>query len=138
MKSPIDSLDIVTIYAFLEALAQQDEPLPPDLKRQINEVGHLFTENPKAAANRLLDLAEYETIKPIYDQVRIECQRQYQPKTQIKIKPLNQPTSSEPVSPPIPGNIASILIASEPTEEAKKQSFQFKNFFSGLFRSETK
>lgn len=138
MKSPIDSLDIVTIYAFLEALAQQDEPLPPDLKRQINEVGHLFTENPKAAANRLLDLAEYETIKPIYDQVRIECQRQYQPKTQIKIKPLNQPTSSEPVSPPIPGNIASILIASEPTAEAKKQSFQFKNFFPGLFRSETK
>lgn len=136
MKSPIDSLDVVTIYAFFEALTQQDQPLPPDLKRQINEVGQLLTENPKAAVNRLSQLAEHERINPVYEQARRENQRLYQPKELKNIKPLNQTNSSDPLSPPTLGNIASILMASEPTDEAVKQSSKIKSLFARLFRSQ--
>ncbi|MEQ8536561.1 MAG: hypothetical protein RIB93_03715 [Coleofasciculus sp. D1-CHI-01] len=135
MKSSINSLEVVTIYAFLEALTQQNKPLPPDLKHQINEVGHLFTENTTAAANRLLELAEHERIKPVYEQTRLEIQRQYQP-NQLNIwMSFDEPNPSDEPEPETLENLMAVsLQSSEPEKEAQKPLSKLKSLFIRLSR----
>ncbi|MEQ9235409.1 hypothetical protein [Coleofasciculus sp. E2-BRE-01] len=134
MKSSINSLEVVTIYAFLEALTQQTKPLPPDLKHQINEVGHLFTENPTAAVNRLLELAEHETIKPIYEQTRLEIQNQYE-STELNIwMSFDEPNPSDEPEPEILENLMAVSLQSpEPEKEAQTLLSKLKSLFPRLF-----
>jgi hypothetical protein len=135
MKSSINSLEVVTIYAFLEALTQQTQPLPPDLKHQINEVGHLFTENPTAAVNRLLELTEHETIKPIYEQTRLEIHRQYE-STELNIwMSFDEPNSSDEPEPETLENLMAVSLQSpEPEKDAQKLLSKLKSLFPRLFR----
>ncbi|WP_052307485.1 hypothetical protein [Coleofasciculus chthonoplastes] len=131
----MNSLELVTIYAFLEALTQQTEPLPPDLKHQINEVGHLFTNNPTAAANRLLKLAEHETIKPIYEQIRLEIQRQYEPEELNRWMSFDEPNSSDEPQPETLENLMAVsLQSSEPEKDAQKLLSKLKSLFPRLYR----
>ena len=74
----LNSLDTVTLDAFVEALCQLDS-LPKELQQQINQIGRAFDQNPTAAANQLHELAEHDCLKSVYQQARIEIQKQYQP-----------------------------------------------------------
>ncbi|MEQ9624988.1 hypothetical protein [Coleofasciculus chthonoplastes] len=135
MKSSINSLEVVTIYAFLEALTQQTQPLPPDLKHQINEVGHLFTENPTSAVNRLLELAEHETIKPTYEQTRLEIQRQYEPEALNRWMSFDEPNPADETQPETLENLMAVsLQSSEPEKDAQKLLSKLKSLFPRLSR----
>jgi hypothetical protein len=74
----LNSLDTVTLDAFVEALRQLDS-LPKELQQQINQIGRAFDENPTAAVNQLHELAEHDCLKSVYQQARVEIQKQYQP-----------------------------------------------------------
>jgi hypothetical protein len=74
----LNLLQIITLDAFIEALQNVSAPLPTELQTQINQVGDRFAENPIEANDRLLELAEHESLKPLYLQARIRLQKEYE------------------------------------------------------------
>ncbi len=134
MTLTFNALQAVTIRAFLEALAKINEPLPPDLIQQINQVGNILTTEPKKAVDRLLDLAEHETLNSIYKQIRLDIQKQYVPGELNKYLSLpEEEGAEEPSAETIKNVMAVILNSPKPEEEAKTQSPKFKMVFSRWF-----
>ncbi|NJL91265.1 MAG: hypothetical protein HC916_16900 [Coleofasciculaceae cyanobacterium SM2_1_6] len=69
----------ITLYAFLEAVAQQTAPLPEDLKQQMSQAGEIFTTDLNTAINQLANLAQHPHLQPIYELTRQQIQPDYQP-----------------------------------------------------------
>lgn len=135
MTLTFNALQAVTIRAFLEALAQLNEPLPPDLIQQINAVGHLLNTEPKTAVDRLLDLAQHEIINPHYKQNRLDIQKEYIPGELNEYLSLDpEEKGEEPPAEMIENVMAVILNSPNPEKEAKTQSPKFKTVFSRWFR----
>jgi hypothetical protein len=64
----MDSLDIITLLAFLAALAQLDDSLPADLQHQLNEIGKTFPSN----VSKLDAIAEsYSPLEEKYKDARL-------------------------------------------------------------------
>ncbi len=129
----LNSLQTVTLRAFLTALVELDSPLPTALQHEINKVGEMLANAQNDdALNRLIKLAEKDCLRESYQNARINIQTKYQTQELNKFdKPSqqNQPTiPSEHI-----GNIAiaippdrlikiaiAIFKASDSSAEAKK------------------
>ena len=123
MSLTLDYLQVVTVYAFLEALAQQNEPLPPDLQQAINQVGDTLAINPKAAVNSLLILAKHDRLQLFYEQARMNIQKQYNPQECNKYDLPNNQNQPEPTPPETLANFA-VVILKDPKPEKKSKEHQ--------------
>lgn len=135
MTFTLNALEAVSVRAFLEALAQLNKPLPPELQQEINQVGQIFAIHPKEAVDRLLDLAQHECLNPLYKQARLDIQKQYVPGEQNIFLSLDEEDSSDTPPPETVENVMAVILASRDSrEEAKKQSSKFKELFARWFR----
>jgi addiction module HigA family antidote len=73
-----DEFEAITVFAFLEALRRLENPLPTELKTQIKKLGQTLLTDTKHALGGLSFLAEDDSIKNLYWQVRQEINQQYQ------------------------------------------------------------
>jgi hypothetical protein len=117
----LNQLETVTLRAFLTALVELDSPLPPQLQQEINKVGEIFATTPTIAINRLLELAEYDCLKELYLQARLNIQQQYEVQERnIFDKPkqqnLSTPTPAERIA-----NIAIPILKAPNSSAAAKQ-----------------
>ncbi|MBD2166809.1 hypothetical protein H6G04_20660 [Calothrix membranacea FACHB-236] len=85
-----NQLETVTLAAFLVALADLDAPLPQGLQEEINKVGKLLLEQPKAAIDRLVELAKHHCISELYWQARSNIQKQYETQEKNKYRDLDK------------------------------------------------
>jgi CHAD domain-containing protein len=121
----LNLLQIITLDAFIEALHNVSTPLPAELQTQINQVGDRFAENPTEASDRLLELAEHESLKPLYLQARIRLQKEYE--TQERNRFYSPENQNQPGVKPedAPSNIAikvKVLKAPDPVSAAQNLS----------------
>ncbi|AFZ00347.1 hypothetical protein [Calothrix sp. PCC 6303] len=121
MNETLNSTEKVTLRAFLTALLELNVPLPPELQQEINQVAEIFVKQPSTATNRLIQLAEYECIKPLYMQARMNIQTQYEIKERNKFDKPSKQNQPNAVPDERLENIAlPILQAVDSSEEAKK------------------
>ncbi len=118
----LNELQKVTLSAFLIALVELDSPLPPELQQEINQVGKIFADTPNAAIDGLLKLAENDYFQELYQQARINIQKQYETKERNKYDKPSQQNQPTPTPSQHLANIAiPILKSSDSSAEAKKQ-----------------
>ncbi|KYC38896.1 hypothetical protein WA1_33325 [Scytonema hofmannii PCC 7110] len=115
-----NSLQTVTLRAFLIALVELDSRLPTALQYEINKVAEMLANAKDDALNRLIELAENDCLKESYHNARMNIQTQYKsPELNKYDKPSeqNQPTiPTEHIA-----NIAiAIFKAPDSSAEAKK------------------
>ncbi len=68
----MDSLDTITLLAFLAALMRLDNSLPADLQKQLNEIGQTFPSN----VSKLHTLAKsYALLEQDYQAARLALQK---------------------------------------------------------------
>jgi hypothetical protein len=121
MNETLNSTEKVTLRAFLTALLELATPLPPELQQEINQVSQIFITQPSTATNRLVQLAEYECIKSLYMQARINIQTQYEIQELNKFDKPSKQNQPNAVPDERLENIAlPILQATDSSEEAKK------------------
>ncbi|MBH8553521.1 hypothetical protein I8751_14305 [Nostocaceae cyanobacterium CENA357] len=117
----LNQLEVVTLQAFLTALAQLDTQLPTQLQQDINEVGKMLLNQSQDAINRLLKLAEDDCIKSLYWQARVDIQTQYETQELNKYDNPSQQNQSTTAPPERIANIAiPILTATDSSSAAKK------------------
>ena len=58
--------DIITLTAFLAALAQLDESLPENIQTQLNEIGKALAANPKEIGNLDVIAESYPPLDSVY------------------------------------------------------------------------
>jgi plasmid maintenance system antidote protein VapI len=73
-----DVFEAITIFAFLEVLRRLDNPLSPELKAKIQQLGKILICDTKKALCLLINLVVDNSIKGIYQQVRQEIIQEYQ------------------------------------------------------------
>ncbi|MBN4003449.1 hypothetical protein [Nostoc sp. LPT] len=117
----------VTLRAFLTALVELDSPLPTALQQEINKVGEMLvnTSNKDNALNRLIELAENESLRASYHNARMKIQTQY--KTQELNRYEDESKQKQPTTTPehFVKNIAiPIFTASDSSTEAKKHKLE--------------
>jgi hypothetical protein len=121
MNDTLNLTEKVTLRAFLTALLQLDTPLPTELQQEINRVGKIFATQPSVATKDLGKLAEYECIKPLYIQARINIQTEYEIQERNRFDDPSKQIQPNAVPSERLENIASpILQASDSSAEAKK------------------
>lgn len=86
----LNNLQQVTLQAFITALAELDAPLPPDLQKEINQVGAIFPTQPTVAIDELVKLAEHPFINQLYQQARVKIQSEYQTQERNRKRKLSQ------------------------------------------------
>ncbi len=112
----------IAVYAFLQALAEQTEALPSDLKKKINQVGETFETDTETAVNSLLELAKHNRLTKVYEKVYQDTLNKYEPKEMNRFDSpdkQNQPdaTPAEQLS-----NVAvNIFKDSNPVEKSKEK-----------------
>jgi len=55
----MSKIDSQTWQAFLFALSQIKEPLPPDVQTEVNAIGKILVEQPETAQNQLIKLSQH-------------------------------------------------------------------------------
>ncbi|NEO99285.1 MAG: hypothetical protein F6K58_11495 [Symploca sp. SIO2E9] len=60
--------DIITLRAFLAALSQLDEPLPPDIQTRLNEIAQALTMDPSNLVNLDVIAQSYQPLDTVYQQ----------------------------------------------------------------------
>jgi plasmid maintenance system antidote protein VapI len=73
-----DLFETINIFAFLEALRRLDNPLSPELKAKIQQLGEILISDIKEALCILINLVADNSIKGIYQQVCQEIIQEYQ------------------------------------------------------------
>ena len=114
------------------AALELDSPLPAQLQREINEVGKMYQTQPDKAINYLIKLAESDVIEELYQQARINIQKNYEIQERNKFdKPSQQKAPAVPperianIAVPLPSErVSAILQAPDPSAEAKKYKSQ--------------
>lgn len=62
----MSKIDSQTWQAFLFALSQIKEPLPPDVQTEVNAIGKILVEQPETAQNQLIQLSQHPLFKDAY------------------------------------------------------------------------
>lgn len=63
----MSKIDSQTWQAFLFALSQIKEPLPPDVQTEVNAIGKILVEQPETAQNQLIQLSQHPLFKDAYN-----------------------------------------------------------------------
>ncbi len=137
MNYNLGPLEFVTVWAFLAALAKIDQPLPPELQQEINQVGKVFTTDPGRAIEQLLDLGKNPVLKEFYDAARLDIQTQYETQ-ECRETEENEDISILLKNVVILETLSTVLDAPVSQQEAKHQYPDFINRVNSLFKRKHK
>ncbi len=129
-----DEFEAITVFAFLEALRRLENPLPSELKSKIKQLSQTLLTDTKHALSGLSFLAEDDSIKNLYWQVRQEINQQYQiqeagPETE---KPETEKEYTEALSELI-ATLIDIVDSPNPQEEVKEFAPDLDELSESLF-----
>ncbi len=124
----------IAVYAFLQALAEQTEALPSDLKKKINQVGETFEADTETAVNSLLELAKHNRLTKVYEKVYQDTLNKYEPKEMNRFDSPDK--QNQPDATPAEGlsNVAvNIFKDSNPVEKSKEKRSEIKVVANSYF-----
>jgi hypothetical protein len=108
-----NELEIITLSAFVTALAKLESPLTAKLQKDIHHIGQIFTKTPKTAIDNLLNLLENlpedNSLKQLYWQARINIQEQYENAERNKYRNLKQESETNTTDPEMIDNLSLAL-----------------------------
>ncbi|MDZ7959647.1 MAG: hypothetical protein RMY34_17480 [Aulosira sp. DedQUE10] len=112
----LNKLETVTLTAFLITLTELDTPLPQNLQDDINKVGKLLLDQPKAAIDKLVELAKHDCLSELYWQARSNIQKQYETQEKNKHRDLDKESEANNNDPDMIENLSIALPAKSITE----------------------
>lgn len=108
-----NELEVITLSAFVTALAELDVSLTAKLQHDINQIGKIFVTEPKTAIDNILnllaDLPENNSLKQLYWQARINIQQQYENAERNKYRNLKQESEANTNAPEMIDNLSLAL-----------------------------
>jgi hypothetical protein len=109
--------DEITLKAFVTALNQLDEPLPPNIQKHLNEVGKQIENSPNAIAYLEAVAPQYPSLNTAYLKARIPLQADANERNKGKTDPM--PPLPDETSHELTNRAIAIFQASNSVEAAK-------------------
>ncbi len=120
----LDSVQKLTLVNFVDALANLETSIPPEMKTEINHLGVALQKGDTTAVGKLVNVAkQFEPLHKLYKEIRSERLKEYQSQE------LNKGDAERPrkkliyieESHILDNYIISSLTASEPAKKAKEK-----------------
>lgn len=124
MPAPIQPTDILSLQAFLVALAQLDTALPPALQGAIRELGDRIPTDPIGAIAQIPGIvSQHPRLQELYDQTHADLRRRLVTQERSLVNALS--TGAPPSGATWSGAVASTLTAGNPVTAARSMVKRF-------------
>ncbi|MEM9542494.1 MAG: hypothetical protein AAGA60_23765 [Cyanobacteria bacterium P01_E01_bin.42] len=137
LLTQLDPIDRQILQAFLSALSQLNDPLPPSLVTQLNQIGNDLQHNCLDSVPTLEEIAhQYNPLTELYEQTCIKLQAAYEPQELVR------PTTDEnfqdhPINRKQIENITiTSFTSSDPVQEIKKNKNYLTRWLNSLLKKD--